>query len=414
MSRFRIGLFDAYLSTLGGGENFLAVLCELIEQEFPEADVEVLTYAPYAVDIARLAERFGVELRRTRLRLIPTISRDRLRHFPVLQRYLHERDLGRLSADYDLFVNNTIYSIAPAASRYSVYMCMFPLDPAPVGLRRPSRRRRLLAPYVAARRALYHRWIGRYDLLLCNSEYTRRWASRMWRLDSHVLYPPVELRPRLQLEGKTKSILSIGRFFAGNHNKKHDILINAFVTLRLLGLADWDLHLVGGRTDVAGTDEYIADLERRAEGHPVHFHFDASRELLASLLGSASLFWQATGFEEDEENEPEKLEHFGVSTVEAMTHGCVPLVYRSGGQPEIIEQGATGFLWRTLPELLAHTIELAREPVERERMARAAHHASKRYGREAFRREVRALLHQLVPDGAALVVGPRIPAARSG
>lgn len=406
-SHLRFGLFDGYLSTLGGGENFLAVLAELIEQEYPQADVEILTYPQYATSIGRLVERFGVELRRTRVRLVPIDSRSHLRSVVPLQRYLHERDISRLSRQYDLFVNNTIYSLAPAASRQSLYMCMFPLDPVPVSLRKPSRRRRLLAPYVAVRRALYHRWIGSYGLVLANSEYTRGWVSRMWGLDSRLLYPPVETCRRLHLEPKRKSILSVGRFFAGNHNKKHDVLIDTFLALRARGLTDWDLHLVGGRADSAGTGAYVAELQRRAEGHPVNFHFDASRQTLEKLLLSSSVFWHATGFGQDEASEPEKLEHFGMSTVEAMTHGCVPLVYKSGGQPEIIDDGVNGFLWVEVTELLKRTMVLVRDVPLRERMARAAHRCSERYGREAFRRQARVLLAELMSRTASRTLGGR-------
>jgi glycosyltransferase involved in cell wall biosynthesis len=411
----RIGLFDAYLSTLGGGENFLAVFAELIEQDYPQADVEIITYPPYATSIERLAERFGVELRRTRVRPVPIDPRPHLSSFRLLQRYLLERDVSRLSRQYDLFVNNTIYSLAPAASRQSLYMCMFPLDPIPVSLRRPSRRRRLLAPYVALRRALYHRWIGSYGMVLANSDYTRGWVSRMWDLDSRVLYPPVETCPRLHLEAKRKSILSVGRFFAGNHNKKHDVLIDVFLALRARGLTDWELHLVGGRTDDAGTDAYVTDLQCRAAGHPVHFHFDASRQTLEKLLLSSSVFWHATGFGEDETSEPEKLEHFGMSTVEAMTHGCVPLVYKSGGQTEIVDDGVNGFLWVELPELLQRTMSLVRDRPLRERMALAAHRRSQRYGRGAFRREARAVLAELMSRTApGSVVGRRLVAEETG
>jgi len=43
------------------------------------------------------------------------------------------------------------------------------------------------------------------------------------------------------------------------------------------------------------------------------------------------------------------LEHFGITTVEAMAAGCVPLVYDSGGQAEIVSSGYNGYrLFATL------------------------------------------------------------------
>jgi glycosyltransferase involved in cell wall biosynthesis len=394
----RIGIFDAYLSTLGGGENFLAVLAEFLESEYPRARIDLLTYAPYQIETARLEERFGVTLRRTRVRVIPSVPREHLARLGPLRRFYHETDVAEVSREYDLFINNTIYSLAPPRSRRSVYMCMFPLDPLPVVWRHQPWKRRFMLPYVLARKALYHYWMGRYDLMLANSTFTRRWIRRMWGVRAKVLYPPVETASRLSLRRKGGSILSIGRFFPGNHNKKHDVLIDAFVDLLEKGrLYGWQLNLVGGKTDHPGTEEYLAMLRRKAKGYPVHFHVDASRQTLQNLLETSSIFWHATGYGEDMSREPEKLEHFGLSTVEAMTFGCVPVVFDSGGQGEIVEHGTCGFLWRHLAELRDHTCHLVRYPALCQEIAKAAHQRSQRYSRRAFREEARRLLSEIVP-----------------
>ena len=306
--------------------------------------------------------------------------------------------MGRVSAEYDLFVNHTIFSVVPPRSRHSIYMCMFPLDPAPTTAAGQRSRRRLIRPYVELRRALYRRWVGRYTLLLAISEFTREWIRRYWRLESELLYPPVMTAPAMSLERKRRRILAVGRFFPGNHNKKHDVLIDAFAACRRAGLEGWELHLVGGRTAVAGTDEYIAGLAARAAGQPVHLHVDATPEVLAELQETASLFWHATGHGEDPLREPEKLEHFGISTVEAMSHGSVPLVYASGGQPEIVEDGVSGYLWTSVEELVRRTLGLVADRRRLEEMAEAAHRRSQRFGREAFRAAACPLLARLLAE----------------
>ncbi|MBU4190339.1 MAG: glycosyltransferase, partial [Candidatus Thermoplasmatota archaeon] len=60
----------------------------------------------------------------------------------------------------------------------------------------------------------------------------------------------------------------------------------------------------------------------------------------------------AAGFGVDEEKEPEKVEHFGITTVEAAAAGCVPVVIRKGGQPEIVKEGINGLLWEKEEELI--------------------------------------------------------------
>lgn len=388
----RIGLYDAYLSTLGGGENFLAVLAEFLEEEFPSAEIEIVTHEENRVPIDAVAQRFGVELRRTRIRALRPNPRSYLARLKPVRRVLHERDIARISSEYDLFVNNTIFSLTPPRSPFSVYMCMFPLDPKPWWLEREGLRSGLLSPYTALRRTLYKRWIGAYTLVLANSDFTKTWIRRFWGLDARVLYPPIETRSEISLTRKGRGILALGRFFPGDHNKKHDVLIEAFSGLFEAGLEGWKLHLVGGRTRVAGTDAYIERLKKQAAGLPVEFHFDASRAELEELLETCSIFWHATGYGEDAIRKPEKLEHFGMSTVEAMTHGCVPVVYACGGQPEIIEQGRSGFLWTSLKEFRKQTMRLIDNSATWEEMARHAHQRSQCFSKEAFRDSVRELL----------------------
>jgi glycosyltransferase involved in cell wall biosynthesis len=388
----RIGLYDTYLATLGGGENFLAVFAEALEDEFPAADLDILTHEEGDVSIEKLANRFGVTLNRTNIRRIPTKSRGHLKFARPLRRFLHEQDVSEISSTYDLFVNNTVYSLAPTLARHSIYVCMFPLTPEPWKLRDHKIRRRVYAPYIGLRRRLYRKWIGSYDLVVANSEFTRRWIRRLWRLDSEVLYPPIETKPQLPGDGRRNYILAIGRFFPGNHNKKHDVLIKAFRRLERAGLKGWQLHLVGGRTDIPGTDEYISGLKALARGGSVFFHFDAPRDDLERLLTSSSIFWHATGYGEDQQAEPEKLEHFGMSTVEAMTNGCVPLVFRCGGQPEIVEDGVSGCLWDSTEELENMTLRLAHDSEARVSMAKAAHKRSQFFSRDEFRRRTQRVL----------------------
>ncbi|PIV12895.1 MAG: glycosyl transferase family 1, partial [Candidatus Nealsonbacteria bacterium CG03_land_8_20_14_0_80_36_12] len=46
------------------------------------------------------------------------------------------------------------------------------------------------------------------------------------------------------------------------------------------------------------------------------------------------------------------VEHFGMTTVEAMSAGCVPIVINKGGQKEIIQNNKDGFLWETSGDLI--------------------------------------------------------------
>ena len=116
------------------------------------------------------------------------------------------------------------------------------------------------------------------------------------------------------------------------------------------------------------------------------FHLDASRAELEEVCGAACLFWHFTGAGVDPEAEPDRMEHFGIATAEAMSAGAVPVVVARGGQPEIV--GEAGFLWETLEECAEATRRLCEDGVLRARLGdaarqRAAHFAFPRFAERA-------------------------------
>lgn len=236
------------------------------------------------------------------------------------------------------------------------------------------------------------RVVAGYDLLLANSRYTQQWISRRWGQSSTVLYPPIDIVD-LPAGQKQQIVLSVGRFFAGNHNKKHLPMVQSFRALCDAGLRGWEYHLVGG-CDKAQPEHraYLARIQAAAEGYPIVLHVNAPFLELRKLYSAATLFWHATGFEEDEEQAPESLEHFGMVTVEAMAAGCVPVVIARAGQLEIVEPDVSGLLWETLPQLQAQTHRLITDRLLRERLATGAREQSLSFGMDHFARDVRALV----------------------
>jgi glycosyltransferase involved in cell wall biosynthesis len=86
------------------------------------------------------------------------------------------------------------------------------------------------------------------------------------------------------------------------------------------------------------------------------------------------------------------FEHFGISIVEAMSAGAVPVVVGAGGQAEIVEDGVSGLLADTLGDFVAQSVLLLRDPELRRRMAGAAVDRSAAFTPEAFRARVLELV----------------------
>ena len=233
-----------------------------------------------------------------------------------------------------------------------------------------------------------------YSMIWANSEFTRRWIKKYWGMESQVLYPPVDVDEFRPVE-KKNYILNVGRFFAGQHNKKHQMLVEAFRQMVDAGLKGWELHLVGGVMAGEEHQAYYANIQKAVEGYPIVLHPDQTYKDLLHLYGESSIYWHASGYGEDENEHPDKFEHFGITTIEAMAAGCVPVVIGKGGQPEIVNHAENGFLWQTSEQLREFTLRMINDAAERRRLSEVCMQSSQRYDQQAFYKNLQSLLTEI-------------------
>jgi glycosyltransferase involved in cell wall biosynthesis len=250
-------------------------------------------------------------------------------------------------------------------------------------------------PYLR-RDADDHSFLDSYDQVVAISEYTREWITRYWDRPSELLFPPVHttaIAPGV----KKDQILSVGRFFGTGrgHSKKQLEMVKAFVASQDRGeLKGWEYHLVGGCSDK--DKPYLEQVKAAGAGHPVFVHPNAARSLVSELFASSKLFWHATGLGEDVETHPWVFEHFGITTVEAMAAGCVPVVIAKAGQKEIVRPGVDGYLFTTLAELQAHSAAVAADDDLRQRLTREAIVRAETFSEHAFAERWTALTHEMI------------------
>jgi hypothetical protein len=166
-----------------------------------------------------------------------------------------------------------------------------------------------------------------YQVIAANSEYTAEWVERVWRRAATVLSPPVLMRAS---GTKRQIILAVGRFFratAGNEEAARNwcrVPDRASVALQ-----GWELPWRAAANPTARVRRGRACA---AVGLPVKFHVNAPGDDVAELFSPRlRLFWHGSGIGEDIERAPNRLEHFGITVVEAMSAGAVPLVCEYGG-----------------------------------------------------------------------------------
>jgi glycosyltransferase involved in cell wall biosynthesis len=351
----RIGLYDPHLATLGGGERYLLAI---LDEALRVPDAAVTLFSPEEPD-PDAWRRLGIR-----------IEEDAFSWSRAL-----DTEVTAASAELDLLV--VLANDVPPFShaRRSVAMIQFP-HRSHTGTRGRLLRALRLSRAPAA--------LGSYDLFLCYSEFTREHIRARLGVDAVVVAPPVDA-PQSRARAREPLILSVGRFFSDWHSKNQHVLIEA---MRALDAPGWSLVLAGGGDDRA----YVERVRRAAEGLSVELRLDVPREELVDLYSRASLFWHAAGYGHDERRHPERLEHFGIATAEAMAHGVVPLVFPAGGSAELVEDGRTGLGWRTPPELAERTRELIADDAERERLSEAARRSAERYSPERFRAQIPTLV----------------------
>jgi glycosyltransferase involved in cell wall biosynthesis len=378
MKKVSVGIFNRYWNVFGGGERHVGAVAALLSAN-PGFDVCLIGIEPF--DVAVLGRRFALDFSACRSLVWPA----------------SELEQSALTRGYDLFINSTHYSMLPSAARRSVYFCFFPRElPAhdPYHPRSFGALRRLFE-----RRAPATHWLDSYDVFVANSGFTAGWIRRRWSKKAVVLSPPIDtgvFTPPAEGAPRRPVILSVGRFFSEGHNKKHDVMIKVFRAMIDRGSLPrtWRLVLAGSRhTEKASHVAYYDDLLSLARGYPVEFAPDIPFQELLGLYQTSSIYWHAAGFGESEEDTPERFEHFGITTCEAMACGLVPVVIDSAGQRGLVAEGRTGYTFRTEEELAAKTLQAIRD-VESGRavsLRRAAVASVKDYSPEVFRRRVRRI-----------------------
>jgi glycosyltransferase involved in cell wall biosynthesis len=203
---------------------------------------------------------------------------------------------------------------------------------------------------------------------------------------SFILYPPVDVES-FRPGNKENIILSVARFDSPSHPKRQDVLIDAFKILNK-SFPDYQLILAGG--SLLGS-EILEKLKLQAGSLPVKFVVGPDFTKLKSLYAKSKFFWHAAGYEIDEVQDPERVEHFGITTVEAMSAGCIPVVIGKGGQKEILSTGG-GFLCADAQEMASLTKDLIKDSALYEKSKADAQNISSQYATVEFIKKINSLV----------------------
>jgi glycosyltransferase involved in cell wall biosynthesis len=340
----KAAIYNPYLDTLGGGERYTLSFARVLLDMGYEVDIE--WRSPEIIKL--LEDRFGLDL--SRINVVSDIKR---------------------GDGYDLCFWVSDGSIPALKSRKNFLHFQVPFHDVN-GISLINRMK-----------------FFRVNKVICNSAFTKQIIDKEYGVDSVVVYPPVDtisIRPKR----KENIILFVGRFSELLQNKNQDVLIKNFKKLVDLGLNDWKLILAGGVEVGAGS--YLEGIKKMSRDYPVEIIQSPNYRILKDLYGKAKIFWSASGFGADENKNPEKVEHFGITVVEAMTAGAVPVVFNAGGHKEIITVNKDGFLWDKESELLKLSKILINNKGILRSMSRFAMSVSSKFSYERFKSNIEKIL----------------------
>jgi len=217
-----------------------------------------------------------------------------------------------------------------------------------------------------------------------NSIFTRDVIEKYWQKQvADVHYPTVDLNLFVPNERKEKIILNVGRFIQSLNNKQQDVLVKAFRCLidkYPKETAGWKLVLVGKVEE----EDFARRVGKLAQGYPIEIFHNLEFDELRKMYSRAKIYWHAAGYNQDEYINPGNVEHFGISTLEAMSSGCVPIVINKGGLKEIIEHGVNGFVWNDLDGLIDKTLACIDETIDTKEISQKARSRASDFSFEAF------------------------------
>jgi len=236
--------------------------------------------------------------------------------------------------------------------------------------------------------------LNTWKTVLVYSEFVKNVVQASWNPGSlEVLSPYVDLND-FQPAKKEPIILNVGRFFrhTTSNTKRQDVVIDAFKKLVDKGvLPDYSLVLIGNVDPNKDSEEYLQELKEMAHGYHVNFLTDLSYDKLRDYYSRSQFYWHAAGYGVDQKKNPENTEHFGMTTLEAMASGCIPLVVPYGGQKEIVND-ATLF-WETIDELYERMYNLMHENREkRKNRMETMVSVAQTYSKDIFTKHVHKLL----------------------
>jgi len=220
---------------------------------------------------------------------------------------------------------------------------------------------------------------SKYGLTVAISEFTKRKIEELYyplKNELKVIYPPVDIRYfRNDINNRSSQVVSIGNFELQKDQLSQIKIAAAFPEVKFIitGFANSKSRLNYYRKCLA----YLNDHNTKN----VELKVNLTLEDLKTLLQQSEYFIHTR-----------KNEHFGISTVEAIAAGCIPLVHNSGGQKEVVPLGLLRF--NTIDEAVIKFEKILK--IDRTHYVRKLQNYIQRFSEEKFEENLNKLIRPYI------------------
>ncbi|KAJ8617411.1 hypothetical protein MRB53_013597 [Persea americana] len=425
-----VGFFHPYTNDGGGGERVLWCALRAIQEE--DSDLDCIVYtgddaSPQSL-VARAFDRFGVKLLQppqvVHLNRRKWIEESTYPHFTMIGQsfgsvYLSWEALCKFTPLFYFDTSGYAFTY-PLARLFGCKVICYTHYPTISSdmVSRVSQRSSMYnndaliagSSWLSRCKVIYYMFFSWMyglvgscaHLVMVNSSWTRSHINELWRIPERIkrVYPPCDTSALqalpLERPGKIPKIISVAQF---RPEKAHTLQLEAFS----LAIQRLDPYLPRPKLQFVGSCRNKEDQERLQKlrnrsieldmEKDVEFYKDLMYRDLVKLLGGA-----LAGIHSMID------EHFGISVVEYMAAGAIPIAHNSAGpKMDIVleEDGQmTGFLASDVEEYAEAILKILRmTEVERLEIAAAARKRASRFSEQQFCEDFKLAILPILSHG---------------
>lgn len=197
-------------------------------------------------------------------------------------------------------------------------------------------------------------YINSYKNIILNSEYTNEKYILYTNKDLdfqkiYVLYPKCFLNLNTEKYVKEEnSFVMIGRIFDYNpnaNNKNFDIALKYFEKLSQNNINNFYIYIIGQVYSLN-----MLNILKSYKITNIHFYTNISDEDKNNIFKKSKYIINMVGINRDIEQESYAYEHFGISILEGINYGCIPITINGGFPSYYIKNNESGFVFNNEDE----------------------------------------------------------------